>query len=74
MQDLELFRAFVPDYSAPITRGELFEIVYNALDVPIVEVYHRTNREVKIVNGAYDDTPLKTLRMALENRQQKMKG
>lgn len=67
LQDLELFRAFVPDYSAPITRGELFEIVYNALDVPIVEVYHRTNREFKIMNGAYDDCPLLTLRMKLSD-------
>ena len=74
LRDLQLFNTVVSDYSSPITRGELFEIVYNAIDVPIVEVYDRANRNFKIMNGAYDDTPLKTLRMALENRQQKMKG
>ena len=69
IQDLKLFNAFVSDYSTPITRGELFEIVYHALDVPIVEVYDRVNRDFKIMDGVYDNTPLKTLRMVLENRQ-----
>lgn len=65
LQELELFNAFVSDYSAYITRGELFEIVYNALDVPIAEVYDRKNGNFKIMNGTHD-APLNTLRSALE--------
>ena len=67
LRDLQLFNTVVSDYSSPITRGELFEIVYNAIDVPIVEVYDRANRNFKIMNGAYDDCPLLTLRMKLSD-------
>lgn len=74
LYDLNLFDSLVSNHSKPITRGELFEMLYNALDVPLVEVYNRSAKEFKVMNGEKDDSPLKTLRIALENRQQKMKG
>lgn len=63
--DLGLFENMVFAANQFVTREAVADILYNALDVPIAVQYGFEN-EVKIMNGVYDDTPLKTWRMHFE--------
>lgn len=63
--DLDLFENIIFTTDQFVTRGTAANILYNTLDVPIA-VQYGSEDEFKIMNGAYDDTPLKTWRMNFE--------